>query len=129
MQQILITNRLYPVFAVRHPVDCILYSIICPLPSTSVENPLQISPFKENKPNFQDAQMNVSFILTKNCENISDWTLGENKPNPSGLRCLLKNCRTDQTQFLYQELHGSFIITGPEKKSRYINPLPLEREK
>jgi len=46
----------------------------------------------QNKPNFQDAQMNVSFVLTKNYENKFNWTLGENKPN--------------QTQFLHQELRA-----------------------
>jgi hypothetical protein len=35
----------------------------------------------QNKPNFQDTQMNVSLNITKDYENISDWTLGENKPN------------------------------------------------
>jgi len=35
----------------------------------------------QNKPNFQDAQMNVIFIVTMDYENISDRTLGENKPN------------------------------------------------
>ena len=53
----------------------------------------------QNKPNFKDAQMNVKSLLTMNYENKRDWTLGENKPNPSGLRCLLRSCRTDQTQF------------------------------
>ena len=33
----------------------------------------------QNKPNSLNAKMNVSFILTKNYENISNWTLGENK--------------------------------------------------
>ena len=35
----------------------------------------------QNKPNLLDAQMNVNIFSTKDYENISDWTLGENKPN------------------------------------------------
>jgi len=35
----------------------------------------------QNKPNFQVAQMNVSIFYTTDYENISDWTLVENKPN------------------------------------------------
>jgi len=88
MQQYLIINHLYSVFAVRHPVDCHLSSVICLLSSvlcrqysTSVENPLQIDLFLQNKPNFRKSQMNVSFLYTKDYENISGWTLGENKPN------------------------------------------------
>ena len=35
----------------------------------------------QNKPNFQKSQMNVSFLCTMYYENLSDRTLGENKPN------------------------------------------------
>jgi len=35
----------------------------------------------QNKPNFLDTKMNVSTANTKEYENISNWTLGENKPN------------------------------------------------
>ena len=35
----------------------------------------------QNKPNFLKDQMNVSFFYAIDYENISDWTLGENKPN------------------------------------------------
>ena len=35
----------------------------------------------QNKPNFQKSQMNVNSLITIDYENISDWTLGENKPN------------------------------------------------
>ena len=37
--------------------------------------------FMQNKANFRKSQMNVISILTTDYENISDWTLGENKPN------------------------------------------------
>ena len=37
----------------------------------------------QNKPNFQKSQMNVSIFSQMDYENLSDWTLGENKPNQS----------------------------------------------
>ncbi len=37
--------------------------------------------FMQNKPNFQDVQMNVSILLQMTYENISNWTIGQNKPN------------------------------------------------
>jgi len=37
--------------------------------------------FMQNKPNFKDAQMNVSIYLQTAYENNSNWTLGQNKPN------------------------------------------------
>jgi len=43
-----------------------------------------------NKPNFQKSQMNVSIFSKMDYENISDWTLGENKPNSNPNK---PNCR------------------------------------
>ncbi|MEE9370011.1 MAG: hypothetical protein V3W45_00950 [Sedimentisphaerales bacterium] len=40
-----------------------------------------INYYMQNKPNFRKSQMNVSIFSQKAYENISDWTLGENKPN------------------------------------------------
>jgi len=40
----------------------------------------------QNKPNFLDALMNVTSIITKDYENISNWTLGENKPNTNPIK-------------------------------------------
>ncbi len=40
----------------------------------------------QNKPNFQDTQMNVSIYLQTAYENKSDWTIGENKPNSNPIK-------------------------------------------
>jgi hypothetical protein len=37
----------------------------------------------QNKANLLDTQMNVSAVNTREYENISNWTLGENKPKQS----------------------------------------------
>ncbi len=42
--------------------------------------------FMQNKPNFKDTQMNVSLDITKDYENLSDWTLGQNKPNSNPIK-------------------------------------------
>ncbi len=56
-------------------------SLFTNLPSTSVENSLQIDPFMQNKANFRKSQMNVNPYNTKDYEDKRDWTPGENKPN------------------------------------------------
>jgi len=43
----------------------------------------------QNKPNFQDAQMNVNIFSQMAYENKSNWTLGENKPNQTQFSTLL----------------------------------------
>jgi len=40
----------------------------------------------QNKPNFRRPKMNVSFFYTKDYENKSNWTLGQNKPNSNPIR-------------------------------------------
>ncbi|MBA7507281.1 hypothetical protein ES706_05999 [subsurface metagenome] len=40
----------------------------------------------QNKPNLQDAKMNVSSTLTKDYENKHNWTLGQNKPNSNPIK-------------------------------------------
>ena len=37
--------------------------------------------FMQNKPNFQDTQMNLKFCKKMTYENKHNWTLSENKPN------------------------------------------------
>ena len=40
----------------------------------------------QNKPNFQDAQMNVSILSKMDYENKSYWILGENKPKTNPIK-------------------------------------------
>ncbi len=42
--------------------------------------------FMQNKPNFQDTQMNVNTYNTMEYENSSDWTIGQNKPNSNPIK-------------------------------------------
>ncbi len=65
-------------------------------PSTTVERPLQIDPFMQNKANFRKSQVNVKSLHTVVYENKSNWTLGENKPNSNPIK---PNSNPIQTQF------------------------------
>jgi len=79
MQQILIINRLYSVV-------CLLSSFLCLCSSTTVKDSLQIGPFMQNKPNFQDAQMNVNIYYTKAYKNETAFRRGKNKPNSNPIK-------------------------------------------
>jgi len=50
----------------------------------------------QNKPNFQDAQMNVSYILTTDYENIANWTLSQNKPNSNPIQTQFAGCPNER---------------------------------
>ena len=79
-------------------IVCILSSVICLLssangPSTSVENPLQIDLFMQNKPNFPDTQMNLSSFPQKAYEIFTPLAGYKNKPNSNPIKA---NLRKDQ---------------------------------
>ena len=40
----------------------------------------------QNEANFLDAQMNINKVLTRDYENKSNWTLGENEANTNPKR-------------------------------------------
>jgi hypothetical protein len=49
--------------------------------STSVENPLQIDLFMQNKPNLQKAKMNVNLYVIEDYRKNDDFLVRINKPN------------------------------------------------
>ena len=65
------------------PGDCQLASVNFPLSSTSVENPLQIGPFLQNKANLLMQKINATFFSTKDYENEIIFMLQKNKPKQS----------------------------------------------
>ena len=71
--------------------------------STSVENPLQIDLFMQNKPNFRKSQMNVNIYNTKDYENISDWTLGQNKPNSNPIKPNLRKAKMNVSLYVIED--------------------------
>ncbi len=56
-------------------------SLFTNLPSTSVENPLQINPFYAKQTQFPKKSNDITFFYTMDYENKSNWTLGQSKPN------------------------------------------------
>ncbi|MFH1882695.1 MAG: hypothetical protein ABIL62_08300 [Planctomycetota bacterium] len=94
-------------------VICHLSSIVCQLPSALYicrESSTNQLLFMQNKPNFAKAQMNIKPYNTMDYENISDWTLGQNKPNSNPIKPNFK-CKAPlhkQCDLLY--LKGSFVM-------------------
>jgi len=87
MQQKLIIIRLYSVV-------CHLSSVLCPLYLSRILYKSTL--FMQNKPNFHDTQMNVNPYNTTDYENISDWTLSENKPNSNPIKACPERSRMGQ---------------------------------
>ena len=72
---------LYVLYAIRHTLYEMQYAIRNTL--SVIRYPLYALRYKnmQNKPNFPDAQMNLSSVLTKDYENKRLHRRGKNKPN------------------------------------------------
>ncbi len=78
------------------------------LPSTTVEDSLQIALFMQNKANFPDDQMNVNKVLTKDYENKTPIRAPKKQSQIS------KRQKPMQTS-LPQRIMENTAISGPEK--------------
>ncbi len=57
----------------------------------------------QNKPNFRKSQMNVNPYNTTDYENISDWTLGENKPNSNPIKPNFRKAKMNINSFITKD--------------------------
>ncbi len=116
MKQELIINRLYSVICPLSSVFCLLFFYICREPST---NHLL---FMQNKPNFRKAQMNVNSLITMNYENISDWTIGQSKPNSNPIKPNCKKAKMNVNLTLTKDYRKNDDFAVQQNKSN-SNPL------
>ncbi len=66
--------------------------------STSVEMPLQITPFYAKQTQFPKKSNDVNPYNTTDYERKCNWTLSENKPNLSQFKPIKANFKPNQTQ-------------------------------
>ena len=87
--------------ALRLPsVFCYLSSVLCCLFSTLVVRALQIHPFLTNKANFQKSQINLTYLLKRNYEQMDTWSIRKNKAKTKPIQTQFKaNSKPIQTQF------------------------------
>ena len=73
----------------------------------------------QNKPNFREAQMNVSFFITKDYENKSNSTLGENKPNSKPNKPNLQKAKNERKLNCDTGLRRYLPLWSPEKQTQF----------
>ncbi len=96
-----------------------LSSVFCPRTSTTVENPLQINLFMQNKPNLRKSQMNANLYNTTDYERKRDWTLGESKPNSNPISIKPK---MDVNLYIIEDYENETAFR-PQKKQTQTNPI------
>jgi len=70
----------------------------------------------QNKPNFPKSQMNVSMYNTMDYENISDWTLGENKPNSNPIKPNLKRAKMNANLYIIEDYENETAFMPQKNK-------------
>ncbi len=88
--------------------------------STSVENPLQISPFMQSKPNFRKSQMNVSIYLQMAYENKRDWTIGQNKPNSNPIKPNFKKAQMNVNPLITKDYRKKDDFAVRKNKPNFV---------
>ncbi len=101
-------------------------SLLTNLPSTSVESPLQIDPFMQNKANFRKSQMNVNPYNTTYYENKSNWTLGENKPNSNPIKPNFRRAQMNVSSLITKDYrkYDDFAVRKNKPNSNPISVKP-----
>ena len=72
----------------------------------------------QNKANFLESQMNVSAVLTKDYENKSNWTLGENKPNTNPIQSQFPKSQNECKLTYNKGLHKIGWFRSPKKQTQ-----------
>ncbi len=56
--------------------------------------------------------MNVNSLITMNYENISDWTIGENKPNSNPIKANFQKAKMNVNSFITKDYRkkDDFIV-------------------
>jgi len=82
--------------------------------------------FMQNKPNFQKAQMNVNSLITMDYEKISDWTLGQNKPNSNPIKPNFQKAQMNVNSLITKDYRkkDDFIVRKNKPNSNPISVKP-----
>jgi len=78
----------------------------------------------QNKPNFQDTQMNVSILLQMDYENKCDWTLGENKPKTNPIKPNFQKAQMNVNSLITKDYrkNDDFAVRKNKPNSNPIKP-------
>ncbi len=120
------TNRLFSPhsqkFLVIPPITLFLCALVplwlCLLPSTTVENPLQIRPFMQNKAKFRKSQMNVNKVLTKDYEKKTLGERGKKQSQTNPNKANFKKAEMNVTSIIPVGYENKPSIRAPKKQSQ-----------
>jgi hypothetical protein len=80
-------------------------SLLTNLPSTTVEDSLQIKLFMQNEPNFRKSQMNVTDLLTRVYEKMDTWWSGKNEPKTNPIKANFTSPKSSRKAELFNGVY------------------------
>jgi len=108
-------------FSVENPVIYVpIRHYICREPSTN-----QLL-FMQNKANFRKSQMNVNIYYTRNYENKSNRTLGQNKPNSNPIKPNFRKAQMNVNSLITKDYikYDDFAVRKNKPNSNPISVKP-----
>ncbi len=77
--------------------------------------------FMQNKPNFLRSQMNVKSYNTMDYENLSDWTIGQSKPNSNPIKPNLRKAQMNVNLTLTKDYRKKDDFLVRINKANFVN--------
>ncbi|MBA7627726.1 hypothetical protein ES703_35193 [subsurface metagenome] len=77
----------------------------------------------QNKANFQKSQVNVNLYNTRDYENKSNWTLGENKPNSNPIKANFRKAKMNVNSLITKDYRKNDVFAVQKNKPN-SNPIP-----
>ncbi len=80
----------------------------------------------QNKANLPETQMNVSPVNTREYENKSNWTLGENKPNSNPIKPNFRKAQMNVNSLITKDYRkkDDFAVQKNKPNSNPISKTP-----
>jgi len=110
----------------RHFIPKGFSSLFTYLPSTYVENPLQIDLFMQNKPKVKNAQINVSYFITSIYVKVDTWLSGKNKANSNPIKPNLRKAKMNVNSLTTKDYRKKDDFTVRINKPN-SNPISVEK--
>ena len=115
----LCNENLSSIFCILSSVFCLLFSVFYHLHLSRIL--YKSAPFMQNKPNFQDVQMNVNIYYTKVYKNETALGRGQNKPNSNPNKPNFQKAQINVNSFITKNYRKKDVFSVRINKPNFQN--------
>ncbi len=96
-------------------------SLFTPSPLYICKESSTNQPFYAKQTQFPKSQMNVNTYNTKDYENISDWTIGQSKPNSNPIKPNLRKAKMNVNSLITKDYRKNDDFLVRINKANFVN--------